>query len=78
MVKATTTKSAEAQQSNYNGQKKVTFTVGQTMFLDNPTRGKLDWSMEHHQYQRTSHIRITDGIHKAHSTCEPNETNVNW
>ena len=42
MVEANTTKSAEAQQSNYTGQKKVTFAVGQRVFLDNPTRGKLD------------------------------------
>jgi len=29
----------------------------------------LDWSLENHQYQRSSHIRITDGIHSEHSSC---------
>jgi len=46
MVKANLIESAEVQKKNYPGQNQAKFTVGQRVFLDDPTRGKLDprWS----------------------------------
>ena len=42
MVEANLTESAETQRKSYRGQNQANFVAGQRVFLDDPTRGKLD------------------------------------